>query len=87
MDGKKLVRNKVLVIHQIINQKNRGDIMSMRGEIISREYQKMVFVNDTDGKQYACYADDVRYTKQSQDLSPEEREKCTDLNLVLGDTW
>jgi hypothetical protein len=61
--------------------------MSMRGEIISKEYQNMVFVHDKNGKEYACYAGDVKNFKRGEDLTENEREKCTDLNLVLGDSW
>ena len=61
--------------------------MSMRGEIISKEYQIMVFVHDKDGKEYACYASDLNNLKKGEDLTDHEREKCTDLSLVLGDSW
>ena len=61
--------------------------MSMRGEIISKEYQRMVFVNDKNGKQYACYLNDVRDFKPGKKLTDRERAKCTDLSLVLGDSW
>jgi hypothetical protein len=56
----------------------------MRGEIISKEYQSMVFVHDKDGKEYACYAKDVR---RADELSEEERAKCLDISQVLGDSW
>ena len=61
--------------------------MSMRGEIISKEYQKMVFVHDKDGKEYACYAGDLKNFKKSEDLTDDERAKCTDLSTVLSDSW
>ena len=61
--------------------------MSMRGEIISKEYQKMVFVHDKDGKEYECYAGDLKNFKKSEDLTDDERAKCTDLSTVLGDSW
>ena len=61
--------------------------MSMRGQIISKEYQSMVFVHDKNGKEYACYADDLKNLKRVEDLSDQERKKCTDLSLVLGDSW
>lgn len=61
--------------------------MSMRGEIISKEYQGMVFVQDKDGKEYACYAEDLKNLQKAEDLTNEEREKCTDLSQVLGDSW
>lgn len=61
--------------------------MSMRGEIISEEYKKMVFVHDKAGKEYACYIGDVKNFKKSEDLTDEERAKCTDVSTVLGDSW
>jgi hypothetical protein len=59
----------------------------MRGEIISKEYQDMVFVHDKNGKEYACYASDLKNLKPGKDLTENERQKCTDLSLVLGDSW
>ena len=61
--------------------------MSMRGENISKEYQKMVWIRDKDGKEYACYLDDLKGIKKKEDLSDEEKEKCMDISLVLGDSW
>lgn len=61
--------------------------MSMRGKIISEEYKKMVFIQDKDGKEYACYIDDLKSIKRKEDLTPEEKENCTDISQVLGDSW
>lgn len=61
--------------------------MSMRGEKISEEYQKMVWVRDKDGKEYACYIEDLKSIKKKEDLTDEEKQKCLDLSLVLGDSW
>ena len=61
--------------------------MSMRGELISKEYQRMVFVDDVDGKKYACYADDLKSSAKKEGLSQKEKENCMDLSLVLGDSW
>ncbi len=61
--------------------------MSMRGEIISEEYKKMVFVHDKNGKEYACYAGDLKNFRRGEDLTDAERQKCTDISLVLGDSW
>ena len=61
--------------------------MSMRGEIISKEYQKMTYVNDKDGKEYACFQDDVNDFDREKGLSHEQKSRCTNLSLVLGDTW
>jgi len=61
--------------------------MSMRGELISEEYKKMVWIKDNDGKEYACYAEDLKSLKRKEDLTEEEREKCVDMNQILGDSW
>lgn len=77
----------VVHLYDKIQLFHRGDVMSMRGEIISKEYQKMVFVHDKDGKEYACYAKDLKSLKPVEELSENERNKCMDLSLVLGDSW
>jgi hypothetical protein len=59
----------------------------MRGDIISKEYQKMVWVRDKDGKEYACYIDDLQNIKKKEDLTDEEKEKCLDISQVLGPNW
>lgn len=58
--------------------------MSMRGEIISKEYQSMVWVKDNEGKEYACYRGDL---KDKEHLTEEEKSKCLDVSQVLGDSW
>jgi hypothetical protein len=62
-------------------------VMSMRGEIISKEYQRMVWVHDKEGKEYACYINDEKDIRKKEDLTDEERKKCMDLSQVLGDSW
>lgn len=59
----------------------------MRGQIISNEFNKMVWVNDENGAQYACYAENPEEVKRKEDLSNEEQHKCLNLNSVIGDTW
>ena len=62
--------------------------MSMRGDVISEEYQKMVWVHDREGKEYACYIDDLKgKIKTREQLTDEEKNQCLDLNTVLGDSW
>lgn len=61
--------------------------MSMRGEKISEEYQRMVWIKDKDGKEYACYIEDLKNIKRKEDLTEEEKEKCLDISTVLGDSW
>jgi len=59
----------------------------MKGEIISKEFQKMVWVQDKDGKEYACYIEDLGQIKKKEDMTEEEQKKCMDLSTVLGDSW
>lgn len=59
----------------------------MRGEIISKEYNSMAFVSDKNGKEYVCYSGDLKSHKRGEDLSENERKKCVDTSLVLGDSW
>jgi hypothetical protein len=60
----------------------------MRGDVISEEYKKMVWVHDREGKEYACYIDDLKgKIKTKEELTEEEKKNCLDLNTVLGDSW
>lgn len=60
--------------------------MSMRGDIISSEYKKIVWVRDEEGKEYACYAGDLK-NGSGNGLSQEEKRNCLDTSQVLGDSW
>jgi len=59
----------------------------MKGDIISKEFQKMVWVQDKDGKEYACYIEDLGQIKKKEDMTEDEQKQCLDLNTVLGDSW
>ena len=59
----------------------------IKGEIIAREFNKMVWVKDKNGAEYACYVDNPNSITRKEDLTAEEQNKCTNLNLVLGDSW
>jgi len=48
----------------------------MRGELISHEYQHMVWVSDSDGRQYSCYRDDVKNFNENNGLTKKQKEKC-----------
>jgi hypothetical protein len=56
----------------------------MRGNNISQEYQKMVWVRDEYGAEYVCYAEDLKNDAQ---LNDEEKKQCLNTNLVLGANW
>ena len=61
--------------------------MSMRGEIISNEYKKMVWVQDNDGKEYACYHEDLKGFDPNKGLNREQKNRCLDTSQVAGDSW
>lgn len=58
--------------------------MSMRGELISREYNKMVFVKDDNGGEYVCYQEDLQSPDRVKD---DEKKHCLDTSQVLGPNW
>ncbi len=58
--------------------------MSMRGELISKEYSKMVFVRAEDGGEYVCYKSDLRAPDRVEE---GEKKKCLDISEVLGPNW
>ena len=56
----------------------------MRGNIISAEYSKLVFVRDINGGEYACNAKDL---SDQNHVKEDEKKNCIDTNLVLGASW
>ena len=58
--------------------------MSMRGNLVSKEYQRMVFVRDDKGAEYVCYANDL---KDPNHVNENEKEHCLDSSQVLGSNW
>jgi hypothetical protein len=58
--------------------------MSMRGDIISEEYNKMVWVRDDSGGEFVCYAKDLR---SPDHVSESEKAKCLDTSQILGPNW
>ena len=56
----------------------------MRGEVNSTEYQKLVFVRDENGGEYACNAIDL---SDRDHVKESEKEHCLDTSLVLGASW
>ena len=71
--------NKSLKIKEL-----RGLNVSMRGDTISTEYQRVVFVRDEEGGEYVCYAKDLSDRNR---VTEEEKENCIDTSLVLGQSW
>jgi hypothetical protein len=61
--------------------------MSMRGDLISKEYQSMKFVKDNEGTEFVCYKEDVKKVKDGQALTEEQKHRCLNSNQILGDSW
>lgn len=61
--------------------------MSMRGQIISKEYQQMEWVEDKDGRQFVCYRKDLQDFDREQGLTEEQKSCCLDISQVAGDSW
>lgn len=61
--------------------------MSMRGQIISREYQNMDWIHDKDGKEYVCYHENVLDYDENNGLTEEQKQKCLDTSQLVGDSW
>ncbi len=59
----------------------------MKGQIISQEFNRTVWVQDDKGAEYACHIDQDRDVKRKEDLSQHEQQSCMNLNTVLGDSW
>jgi hypothetical protein len=68
---------------ELIKPKPLGGL-AMRGNIISAEYNKLVFVRDNNGGEYACNARDL---SDQNHVKEDEKKNCIDTNLVLGASW
>jgi hypothetical protein len=49
------------------------------------DYASMVWIRDKDGKEYACYLDDIKgKIKTKEELTDEERANCLDVSQIIG---
>lgn len=44
-------------------------------------YESMVWVRDKEGREFACYLDDL---KNPAELREEEKAGCLDINSIIG---
>ena len=47
-------------------------------------YESMVWIRDKDGKEYACYARDLKNIKKKDELTDEEKAHCMDVSQLVG---
>ena len=47
-------------------------------------YESMVWLNDRNGKEFACYMKDIENIKHFEELPRELQTKCIDVNTLIG---
>ena len=47
-------------------------------------YESMVWVNDRNGREFACYIDELKNIEHFEDLPEELRERCLNVNNLIG---
>ena len=47
-------------------------------------YESLVWVNDKDGKEYVCSAENGDATTSFEQLSKDEQRSCSDVNQIVG---
>ena len=58
--------------------------MNLKGELISKKDQNMVWVRDKKGAEFICYGNDLK----SQDhVSEDEKHLCLESSQILGPNW
>ena len=45
------------------------------------------WVQDKDGKEFACYHEDLKDFDSSKGLSKKQRARCLDTSQIAGDSW
>ena len=47
-------------------------------------YESLVWINDSKGKQYVCHFNDTVDKKTFDQLSEDEKTRCSDVNQLIG---
>lgn len=47
-------------------------------------YESLIWVDDKNGKEYVCFAEDVHNKKNYDDLTEDERRSCENVNQLIG---
>ncbi len=47
-------------------------------------YESLIWVNDTNGKEYVCSIDTNDSRRWFEQLSDDERNRCADVNEIIG---
>ena len=47
-------------------------------------YESMAWVNDKEGREYVCTINDNSEKKSFEQLTDEEKKRCTNVNQIVG---
>jgi hypothetical protein len=47
-------------------------------------YESLIWVNDKNGKEYVCYLENTDSISSFDQLSEDERKRCSDVNQIVG---
>ena len=53
-------------------------------EIMKGGYESMVWLNDEEGREYACYLEDVKGLEKGHHISEELKKRCLNVNELVG---
>jgi len=47
-------------------------------------YESLIWVNDKNGREYVCYADEQNQKSLFEELSENEKQSCDNVNQLIG---
>ena len=47
-------------------------------------YESLTWLNDKDGKEYVCTIDNTDSKKTFEQLTDDEKKRCSDVNQIVG---
>ena len=73
------LRIEMLFLNPNLQEEIMADTMKTGG------YESMVWIRDKNGKEYACYLNDIKgKIKKKEELTEEQRAKCLDVSEIVG---
>lgn len=57
---------------------------NLRIYVMKSGYEQLIWVKDKRGKEYVCSLDDLAINKSFEQLSQEEKMRCSDVNQIVG---
>ena len=47
-------------------------------------YESMIWLNDEEGREYACYIEDVKDLQKGHNISEDLKKRCLNVNELIG---